>query len=434
MSKAQHDIEVEKIVLSTLINYPEKCPQVCTMLKADFFYYLDHRTIFQAINHLTENGEVVGVLGIRHKVRETGLLDNVMRDKIDGIPENKHDLAGLNDNVRILVELWKIRESSRLNEKLKDAIQQSTPYHKLKEIISDFGMLDIVEGRDKPENTESIISKIIMETEEALKTGESRFQGLKFGFKKIDRHLRMRPGNTYCIAGRPAMGKSSFMRKIILNLILEGKRMYLNSSEMTKEEIVECMISTTQSISSEDFRALPDKEKLARYKEISSYILSRSADLIIDSGVNQLYDITHRMRMLHREKPLDAGFLDYLQQFEVEDNENRNLAIGEITRKFKVLSNELYFPIVELSQLNRKLEDRADKRPRMSDLRESGNIEQDMTSILFLYRPIVYGVSVDEDGNDISDQCEIIIAKNRFGKTGKAIITFDGETTNFYDK
>jgi len=294
-----------------------------------------------------------------------------------------------------------------------------------------YSHLDTSTNGDKPETMLSIINKAIRETEDAIKTGTQRVLGLKFGYPKLDRVMSLRPGNTYCIAARPAMGKTSFVLNIIDNLLQEGKRIYLVSTEMQKEEIMEKFITMKQAISNEDFRSLPEEHKLERYKELYSYNAAKNSELLIDSSSFQLYDTIARIRALHKEKPLDLVVIDYLQQLELDGNINRVQVVSEITRKYKLLSSELKIPIIEVSQLSRKVEERAIKIPILSDLRESGSIEQDMSGVIFIYRPAYYGIEEDDEGNDISNLAEIMIAKNKFGRRGKIKYIFDNETTLF---
>lgn len=431
MRNSRHNEESETKLLSIIINNPEKAITSIALVNARCFYTIDHRNIFQAIYEIVDSNERVDGISVIHKLRSMGSLDASLKKKVDDIitlDENPELFTSLTKEI---VDYWKIRESNKMIERIQSLINEGTSYDKIKRVINEYSHLDITGNQDNPEGIESIINNAIKETEQAIIDGVNRLTGLKFGFPKLDKIMSLRPGNTYCIAARPAMGKTSFALNVIDNLTPHGKRILLISTEMQKEEIMEKFITMKQAISNEDFRALSDSNKILRYKDLYNYYSANDSEIIIDTSVFQLYDMVARARALHKEKKLDLIVIDYLQQMELDGNVNRVQVISEITRKLKQLSAEIKVPIIELSQLSRKVEDRAIKRPILSDLRESGSIEQDMSAVIFLYRPSYYGITEDENGNDCSNLTELIIAKNRYGKTGIIRAEFDTETTTF---
>ena len=424
MANTTSNIGSEKKLLSILLNNPEKALASISLLNHKCFTNIDNRNIYNAIWTIADAGESVDTVSIIHQLRSQGILDTTLKQYLNDIVEMQTNPEHFISLVKEVIDLWKIRETNQMIEKMGQAIQEGTSYNNLKSIMNRYSHLDTSTNGDKPETMLSIINKAIRETEDAIKTGTQRVLGLKFGYPKLDRVMSLRPGNTYCIAARPAMGKTSFVLNIIDNLLQEGKRIYLVSTEMQKEEIMEKFIN-------EDFRSLPEEHKLERYKELYSYNAAKNSELLIDSSSFQLYDTIARIRALHKEKPLDLVVIDYLQQLELDGNINRVQVVSEITRKYKLLSSELKIPIIEVSQLSRKVEERAIKIPILSDLRESGSIEQDMSGVIFIYRPAYYGIEEDDEGNDISNLAEIMIAKNKFGRRGKIKYIFDNETTLF---
>ena len=431
MANTTSNIGSEKKLLSILLNNPEKALASISLLNHKCFTNIDNRNIYNAIWTVADAGESVDTVSIIHQLRSQGILDTTLKQYLNDIVEMQTNPEHFISLVKEVIDLWKIRETNQMIEKMGQAIQEGTSYNNLKSIMNRYSHLDTSTNGDKPETMLSIINKAIRETEDAIKTGTQRVLGLKFGYPKLDRVMSLRPGNTYCIAARPAMGKTSFVLNIIDNLLQEGKRIYLVSTEMQKEEIMEKFITMKQAISNEDFRSLPEEHKLERYKELYSYNAAKNSELLIDSSSFQLYDTIARIRALHKEKPLDLVVIDYLQQLELDGNINRVQVVSEITRKYKLLSSELKIPIIEVSQLSRKVEERAIKIPILSDLRESGSIEQDMSGVIFIYRPAYYGIEEDDNGNDISNLAEIMIAKNKFGRRGKIKYIFDNETTLF---
>lgn len=434
MKNYKHNESSEQKLLSIIVNNPDKAITALSILRDKAFYNIDHRNIFHAVANVVDDNERVDNVSVMHRLRASGISDYTLRKTFTDIVEMDVNPELFSSLAKEVVDLYKIRESNKMIESISTMIKDGTSYNKIKRVMNKYSHLDISGEQDSPEGMVSIINTVMQETEEAIKSGVTRLVGLKFGFPKLDRVMSMRPGNCYCIAARPAMGKTSLALNIIDNLMGEGKRIFLISTEMQKEEILEKFITMKQAISNEDFRALPDNLKMKRYEEMHSYYSSRDAEIIIDSSVFQLYDMVARARALHREKPLDLIVIDYLQQMEVEGGSNRVQVISEITRKLKQLSAELRIPVIELSQLSRKCEDRAIKRPILSDLRESGSIEQDMSGVIFLYRPAYYGIMEDEQGEDCSTLTEIIVAKNRYGRTGIIKADFDVATTTFMER
>lgn len=433
MKNSRNNESSEIKLLSILINNPEKAITSLSVINDKCFYTIDHRNIFNAIYQVVDANERVDAISVMHKLRGTGLLDATLKNKFDSIAEEDVNPELFPSLVKEVVDLWKIRESNKMIQRIETIISEGTSYNKIKSIINEYSHLDISGNQDSPEGIISVINSVIRETEESIENGVERVVGLKMGFPKLDRIMSLRPGNLCCIAARPAMGKTSFALNIIDNLTIYGKRIYMISTEMQKEEILEKFITMKQAISNEDFRALSDENKIMRYKDLYNYYSANKSEIILDTSVFQLYDIIARIRAMHKEKPLDLIVIDYLQQMELDSNVNRVQVISEITRKLKQLSMETRVPIVALSQLSRKCEDRAIKRPILSDLRESGSIEQDVSAVIFLYRPAYYGITEDDNGNDCSNLTELIIAKNRFGKTGIIKATFNTETTTFQE-
>jgi len=426
-----YDKHSEEKLLSIMLNHSDKAIAGVSLLHTRCFYYVDNKNLFQAIYDIVDAGESVNSISIMQRTREHGFLDASMREKIVNIIEQDPNQELFSSLAKEVIDYWKIRESNKMIERIQTAISEGTSYSRIRRIMNEYSYLDLSSHRDNPEPITSVIESVIKETEEFIKTGKEREPGIKSGFPKLDKTFSLRPGNCYCIAARPGMGKTSFMLNVIDNISTYGKRIYIISTEMQKEEVMEKFITIQQAIPNEDFRKLSDNDKLVRYKELYSYYSSSGSEVIVDCSVFQLYDSIARIRALYKEKPIDIIFIDYLQQMEIDAVANRVQAMSEMTRKYKQLAMELRVPVVYLSQLSRKCEDRANKRPILSDLRESGSIEQDSSIVMFIYRPSYYGDTEDEKGNDISNLTEFIIAKNRFGKIGIVRAEFDPDTTTF---
>jgi len=427
----KHNRTSEEKILSIMINNSDKASAGIAILNQKCFTTIDNRNIFSAIYKVENNNDQVDVISVVHALKSMSLYDNHIKAKIENLSDLDINASLFSSLAKEIIDVWKVNETTKMIDKINDAIQGETSYANIRSIMNQYSHLDMTSSEDMPENILSIIEKSIKQHEDIISGKLDNVEGLKFGFKKLDSVISLRPGNTYCIAARPAMGKTSFALNIIDNLIKKGLRIYFISTEMQKEEIMEKFITMKQGISNEDFRKLSPERKLARYKEIYAYIASHKSELIIDCSVYQLHDSVYRARSLHKEKELGIMVVDYIQQMEIENNTNRVQVVSEISRKYKQLSMELKIPSIFLSQLSRKCEDRSNKRPILSDLRESGALEQDASAVIFLYRPAYYGETEDQNGNDISDLTEIIIAKNRYGNIGIIKAKFDTETTTF---
>ena len=265
----------------------------------------------------------------------------------------------------------------------------------------------------------------------------NQLTGLATGLKDLDSQLMgLKPGSLVVVAGRPAMGKSAFAQTVAINVAQTGGVIALFSLEMSKEEILTRLLSMVGEVNSSQIRAgvanrqhLWDKliEAAGRIHDWKLYL--------DDSPEPTVTEIRAKCRRLRREEGLDLVIVDYLQLMPSADvsssrnPEYRQQEIAGVSRSLKALARELDIPVMGISQLNRAVEVRTDKRPMLSDLRESGAIEQDADIVLFLYRPEYY--AKDKDKEDVKNKAEVIIAKHRAGPTGKILTTFAKEYTLF---
>ena len=250
--------------------------------------------------------------------------------------------------------------------------------------------------------------------------------GLATGFADLDRLARLRPGNVAVLAARPAMGKTAFALQVARHVARSGA-VYVSSQEMSDAELADRMLSAGAKLPLESVIAgkLDTEQRVSL--ELASNRLS-GAPLYIDDGAGQsLAQIRSKARAIHRNTPLKLIVIDYLQLMN-GNGENRNAEIQAISRGVKNLAKEFGVPVLLLSQLNRELEKRPNRRPLLSDLRESGAIEQDADIVMFIYRDEVYHPNSPDAGT-----AEIIVAKNRQGPTGLTRLTWLGPLTAFGD-
>jgi replicative DNA helicase len=261
-------------------------------------------------------------------------------------------------------------------------------------------------------------------------------KGLPTGFADVDRKLKghgTHGGQLIIVAGRPGMGKSVFGTQVALHAAIEQNvPTAIFSLEMTQQELTLRALAAEASISLEgmlDGNTTPDE--LARL-EVATRRLYPAPLWIDDTPSQSVLQIRAKARRMKAQQNIGLIVIDYLQ-YVIAEAENRTQEVGKITRGLKALAKELDIPIVALSQLSREVEKRAEKRPVMSDLRESGDIEQDADAVILLYRPEYYQGPADDKGNNLAGKAEAIIAKQRNGPTGSVELYFRAEAVRFED-
>jgi len=283
-------------------------------------------------------------------------------------------------------------------------------------------------GRGGFQDIKDLLTKTV-ETIDFLFQSEGNITGISTGFDKFDESTTgLHPGELIIVAGRPSMGKTTFAMNIAENAAIGSKvPVAVFSMEMPGEQLAMRMISSLGRIDQHHIRTgqLTDED----WPRITSavHMLSEANLFIDDTPAMSPNEVRARARRMKRKHGLGLVVVDYLQLMQVHGaSENRATEISEISRGLKALAKELHVPVIALSQLNRSLEQRPDKRPIMSDLRESGAIEQDADLIVFIYRDEVYNDDSPDKG-----MAEIIIAKQRNGPIGKSVLTFLGKYTKF---
>lgn len=418
-----YSIEAEASVLGTMIADPRTIDDVVDAVSAEDFYRLDNRLIFSAILDIHAKGEEPDVVTLVEALRGEG----VETAYIGGLVKNAYRSGNALSYAAI------VRSKSidrRLMTAAKDifgiADSTATTPEKIDRAQSLVMAIEETANRDRsgPVPVKSLLTKVVDDLEERLHKG-SAITGTPTGFKDFDEMTAgLQPADLIIVAGRPSMGKTSFAMNIAENVAETGP-VAVFSMEMPKKQITERSICSIGKINFQRFRSgqLWDEEwpkvtaATARIMESGMYV--------DDTPALTVHELSSRARRLHRQSPLSLVVVDYLQLMQ-GDGDNQNLKIASISGGLKKLAKELNVPVIALSQLNRSLENRANKRPVMSDLRESGAIEQDADLIAFLYRDEVY----DKDSPD-KGTAEVIIGKQRNGPTGTVRMTFLGYCVRF---
>jgi len=428
-----HSVEAEQSVIGGLLLDNRAWDRVGDVITADDFYRREHRLIFNVIAALSEEASPADVVTVSEKLEKSGELEAVGGlSYLASIANNTPSAANIVAYTNI------VRERSVLRQLLRAASDITTSTYEREgrgatELL-DFAEKSILEISEKgPKRGEyRPISKLLSEAVDRIDKlfrSPSSITGVSSGFVDLDdKTSGLQPSDLIIIAGRPSMGKTSLAMNIAENAAVGHKvPVAVFSMEMPGSQLAMRMMSSLGRINAHRMRTgkLDDDD----WPRLTSAVsLLNEAPIFIDDtpGINPM-ELRARARRIKREHGLGLLVVDYLQLMQSGGSEeNRATEISNITRALKGLAKELNVPVVALSQLNRSVESRNDKRPVMSDLRESGAIEQDADVILFVYRDEVYR----EDSPD-KGIAEIIIGKQRNGPIGTVRLTFLGEYTKF---
>ena len=429
-----HSVEAEQSLLGGLMLNKAAWDKIGDLVSADDFYRNDHRLIFQAIAALVDEGHPCDVVTVSERLENRGELDKA--GGLEYLASLANETPGA-ANARAYANI--VRERSMLRALIEAGNEISgnafaSDGRSATELVDDAErrVFEIAEKGSRGKSGFRSLKQILPETVDRidlLHQSDGDITGVSTGFNEFDKMTAgLQGGDLVIVAGRPSMGKTTFAVNIAENAAIGGKvPTAIYSMEMPSQQLAFRMISSLGRVDMKNLRTgkFPDED----WSRINTAVqLMSDAPIFIDdtAGLSPT-EIRARARRLHREHNLGLIVVDYLQLMTVPGNkENRATEISEISRSLKALAKELDVPIIVLSQLNRSVEQRTDKRPVMSDLRESGAIEQDADLIIFIYREEVYNPDTPKKG--IAD---IAIAKQRNGPIGDFLLTFVGRYTKF---
>ncbi len=431
-------LEIEEAVLGALMLDQNAIVNVIEMLHPDFFYKPEHQYIFRAIHNLVEKARPVDLLTVIEELRFEGNLENAGGSYfVAQITNHVTSSAHIEHHARILSEKFIQRELIRIStETIKSAYDETTDVVQLLD-KTEQKLMDINDNnfRSDYQNISDIVAKALKEVEEA--EGKEGITGIPSGFTELDNMTAgFHPGTLVIIAARPAMGKTAFALTMMRNMAIDYKKpVAFFSMEMPATEIAMRLISSQSEIEAQrlkkgDLDPWMKEQILAKTQQ-----LNVAPMYIDDSSQLSIFELRAKCRRLKQRFDIQAVFIDYLQLMKGETdnrNGNREQEISNISRQLKSLSKELGIPVFALAQLSRAVETRGGtKEPQLSDLRESGAIEQDADIVMFLYRPEYYGYNEDEEGNPTMGMAKVIIAKHRAGGTGRINMRFQGQYARF---
>jgi replicative DNA helicase len=429
--------DAEQAVLSAMLMDQDAVVRAGELVDDSMFYAERHRRIFRAMVAISERGSVVDPLTLSDELARKGELDAAGgKDYIGYLVGAVPTAANVEYHAEIVREKAVLRQLIQVSTQIvHDAFAGMTPAGEL---------LDLAESRifhvSQQRKTDGFtrIKELLwptMERIELLQRSGKTITGVASGFSDLDELTSgFQPADLVIVAARPSMGKTAFCLNVAQHAAIdEQRRVAFFSLEMSKESLVQRMLTSEARVDAQRLRRglLRDDEfpMLAR----AAGILSSAPIWIDDTPGITLLEMRSKARRLKADNGLDMVIVDYLQLMQgPREAENRQQEVSQISRGLKALAKELNVPVVALSQLSRAPEQRTgDHRPQLSDLRESGAIEQDADLIMFLFRQEMYDGPVDKDGNSIEGKAELIVGKQRNGPTGVVNLHFYKQYTRF---
>ena len=425
-----HSIEAEQSVLGAIISQPSVLAEVTTLLKPEYFYNEQHKSLFALMQRMDSLGQPIDIVTLLNESLQLHIFENAAEGRryLAEIGNMLPSTSNIASYCKIVADKYFIRSLSYTARSILEDIQSGEHDSQLLLDAAEQKIYNIRQGRDVRGLVP--LSDAIAEAYDRLGKisgpDKDKYVGARTGFTLLDSITSgLNKSDLIIIAARPGMGKTSFAMNIATNVARRSdKEVVTFNLEMSKEQLATRILSTEALVESHNLRngriSGDDWVKLA----ISAGYLSNIPLYIDDTASMTVQQMKAKLR---RTKNLGLVIIDYLQLMEsTSHSDNRVVVISEITRQLKVMAKELNVPVILLSQLSRAVENRTDKRPMLSDLRESGSIEQDADIVLFLYREAYY--NKESPRQNIS---ECIVAKNRHGETGTVELIWDGQFTRF---
>lgn len=432
-----HDLLAEQSVLGAIFITPDKLISVREYIEPEDFYKYSHRVIFKAMITLNDRNDAIDATTVRAILDSQGDLQNIggisyLVDLVNSVPTS----ANAEYYAQIVAEKAMLRNIiQRLTDTVNEAYEGSKPSE---DIVAgaERALIDINERSNSSGFRKiSDVLKVNYENLESRSHQTSDVTGLPTGFRDLDKITTgLHPDQLIILAARPAVGKTAFVLNIAQNVGTKQQRpVAVFSLEMGAESLVDRMLAAEGMIDSHALRTGQLTEQDWQNVTMAQGVLAEAPIYIDDTPGIKITEIRARSRKLAQEAG-DLGLIviDYLQLITGTRPENRQQEVSDISRQLKILAKELKVPVIALSQLSRGVEQRQDKRPVLSDIRESGSIEQDADIVAFLYRDDYYRREGDEQEEAIEDNTiEVILEKNRAGARGTVKLLFQKEYNKF---
>ncbi|MBR6504411.1 MAG: replicative DNA helicase [Clostridia bacterium] len=427
-----HDIEAEQAVIGSMLTDKDAVISAIEVLREDDFYREDNKAIYAAILNLYNRSEPIDIITLKAELVSNGKFDSVGGlEYLAGLPEKVPTTSNVDKYIKIVEEKSVLR---RLIKTANDIIELGyDPMQEVEDIMdgAEKKIFDIMQKRNQ--KGYSSIKDVLVDTFtqlEQLYNQKQHITGVPTGFADLDyKTAGLHESDLVLIAARPAMGKSAFALNIAAHAATKANvPVALFSLEMSKEQMVNRILCSEAMVDSNKVRTGKIEED--DWSKLAGALgtLSEAPIYIDDTPGISVMEIRAKCRKMKLEKNIGLVVIDYLQLVQASNNKrgSREQEISEISRSLKILAKEINVPVIALSQLSRAPEQRPDHRPMLSDLRESGAIEQDADIVMFLYRDDYY--NEDSEKKNIA---EVIIAKHRAGSTGTVELLWLGNYTKF---
>jgi replicative DNA helicase len=432
-------IEVEEAVLGALMLERDAYVTVADLLDTSSFYKEEHQKIFEAIKELSSNEKPVDLLMVTQELKDREQLEEIGGPGyITQLTRRVASAAHLEFHARIIAQKYIQRELIRVSSEI-----QAKSYDDSMDVddlidFSESSLFQVAERNIKKETVpiKPVLNEAILQIEKARHQKDG-LSGVPSGFTALDRITSgWQKTDLVIVAARPSMGKTAFVLSMARNMAVEHNRATaIFSLEMSSIQLVNRLIAAETELGNDKLKTgrLENYEWEHLNRKISS--LEKAPIFIDDTPALSIFEFRAKCRRLKMQHDIQVVIVDYLQLMTAgSDNRgSREQEVSTISRSLKAIAKELNIPILALSQLNRSVESREGKRPQLSDLRESGAIEQDADIVTFIHRPEYYGITEDDSGNSLIGVAEIIIAKHRNGATGDVHLAFKKELAKFSD-
>ena len=431
--------EVEEAVLGALMLERDAYIIVAAILKVESFYKEEHQKIFKVIQHLVSNEKPVDLLMVTQELKNRAELDEVGGPiYITQLTSRVASAAHIEFHARIIAQKFIQRELIRISSEIQ--VKSYDDSLELDDLIdyAESSLFKVTEGNISKES--QLIKPLLREAIERIEANAKKpdgLSGIASGFSKLDKITSgWQNTDLMIIASRPAMGKTAFALTMARNMaVIKQVPVAVFSLEMSSLQLVNRLISAETELGSEKIKSgkLEDWEWELFNRRIKS--LENAPIYIDDTPALSVFEFRAKCRRLKMQHNIGVVIVDYLQLMTAGNDikGNREQEVSTISRNLKAIAKEINVPIIALSQLNRSVESRDGRRPQLSDLRESGAIEQDADMVMFIHRPEYYGITQDADGNSLIGVAEIIIAKHRNGSVGDVQLAFKASLAKFSD-
>ena len=429
-----YSLEAEQSVLGAVLVEPGCLAELVERLRSESFYRPQHRALFSEMVRMFTAGEPVDFITVLEAAKEAEIFPSEQEAKVylSHLMEIVPSVRNLAAYVDIILDKQLLRSLLEISGEIMSEARESGAEGRVLLDAAEQHIYDLRQGRSAT-GLVPISDTILTAYDRINKLAgpdREKFLGIKTGYSAVDRKIGgLNKSDLILIAARPGMGKTSFALNIAVNVALKKRRVAIFSLEMSSEQITSRILSCEALVESNRLRSGSLEEadwvKLVQ----TAQVLSGAQIFIDDTAGITVSEMKAKLRRLH---DVDLVIIDYLQLMSSgKRTDNRVQEVSEMTRNLKLMARELDVPVVVLSQLSRATESRTGHRPRLSDLRESGSIEQDADIVMFLYRESYYQLPEGAPAPE-QDTVECIVSKNRHGETGTAVLLWDGRHTKFY--